>query len=421
MRLRLLAHPAFTGAVALLAVNDHVLKGRGPGLVTGKLSDVAGLFVVATVLALTSGRPRLGTCAAGLGFAAIKLARPAAVLAAPLLGGITRQDRTDLVALLALVPAHHFAARAAPARRERSMASVAVALVAVGAAASAVGATSCLAPPSVSAFVVGDDGMVFARIDGESTGAGGTTPAPTWAASSDGGRSWTLAVGPPPGAAVPSTLACTSTSGCFRVDGEQVEQAATPRARFATVFAFGDDQMDRMRRRAEAGCTRSTAGMFTAVAVVARPDGEHVIVAMGAQGALHRAPDGRWSRVAVRDRRPISLTGPVWLAWLGILAPVALFVLSPVPILVTRRGSSARRGAMGTTLAAAGAGALVVVSVFLVLVGVDYAVRGVAIAAVATLTFVLSVVVARTSGRVAPPPPPPGPPPPPPGAADRVG
>ena len=41
-----LTHPAFTGAVALLAVNDHVLKPLVGGWLTGKLSDVAGVFVV---------------------------------------------------------------------------------------------------------------------------------------------------------------------------------------------------------------------------------------------------------------------------------------------------------------------------------------------------------------------------------------
>ncbi len=42
-----LVHPAPLVAATVLAVNDHVLKGSGllPGFVTGKLSDVAGLFV----------------------------------------------------------------------------------------------------------------------------------------------------------------------------------------------------------------------------------------------------------------------------------------------------------------------------------------------------------------------------------------
>ena len=38
-----LLHPIALGAVALLLLNDHVLKAAAPGWVTGKLSDVAGL------------------------------------------------------------------------------------------------------------------------------------------------------------------------------------------------------------------------------------------------------------------------------------------------------------------------------------------------------------------------------------------
>jgi hypothetical protein len=36
-------HPVVIAAVAVLIANDHVLKDRWPGMVTGKLSDVAGL------------------------------------------------------------------------------------------------------------------------------------------------------------------------------------------------------------------------------------------------------------------------------------------------------------------------------------------------------------------------------------------
>jgi hypothetical protein len=39
----LLLHPASLLAVGILALNDHVLKAAAPGLVTGKLSDLAGL------------------------------------------------------------------------------------------------------------------------------------------------------------------------------------------------------------------------------------------------------------------------------------------------------------------------------------------------------------------------------------------
>ena len=74
-------------AVMLLLVNDHVLKGATPGLLTGKLSDLAGLIVLPLVLMAglevllhVLRRPLPGRRAAfvivigvGLGFAAAKL------------------------------------------------------------------------------------------------------------------------------------------------------------------------------------------------------------------------------------------------------------------------------------------------------------------------------------------------------------
>lgn len=122
-RLELLAHPWVVGSIALLAVNDHVLKGwpvgaSGPlagtmALATGTLSDLAGVAMAALVLGLVSGRRTRSVVAAGVGFAALKLSPTVAHLAAPLLGGAsTRQDATDLLALVVLVPVHRFLARA---------------------------------------------------------------------------------------------------------------------------------------------------------------------------------------------------------------------------------------------------------------------------------------------------------------------
>ncbi len=113
-----LTSPLPLAAVALLAANDHVLKRTWPGLLTGKLSDVAGCFVlplfVSAVLAVaTSWAPRrrlaLGAGATILFFAALKLSPAVAasvagaldVLWAPLGrgGGRIAADPTDLVAL----------------------------------------------------------------------------------------------------------------------------------------------------------------------------------------------------------------------------------------------------------------------------------------------------------------------------------
>ena len=47
----LLLHPIAVLSVAVLVINDHVLKGLAPGLLTGKLSDLAGLLFFPLLLA----------------------------------------------------------------------------------------------------------------------------------------------------------------------------------------------------------------------------------------------------------------------------------------------------------------------------------------------------------------------------------
>lgn len=55
-------HPVAAVAVLVLLVNDHVIKDRWPGFVTGKLSDLAGLlfFPVLVVAVLDLCRNRVG-------------------------------------------------------------------------------------------------------------------------------------------------------------------------------------------------------------------------------------------------------------------------------------------------------------------------------------------------------------------------
>ncbi|MCX4247902.1 hypothetical protein [Paraliomyxa miuraensis] len=111
---RALLHPLWLGSLAVLVLNDHVLKGASllPSVVTGKLSDVAGL-VVAPVLLAALCRVRsmrglwLAHAAVGVVFSAIQLSAAAAggwSAAMASIGfpwAITR-DPTDLLALPAL-------------------------------------------------------------------------------------------------------------------------------------------------------------------------------------------------------------------------------------------------------------------------------------------------------------------------------
>ncbi len=50
--MRRLSHPIALGALALWIVNDQILKSHWPGIVTGKLSDIAGMIVAPLVLAV---------------------------------------------------------------------------------------------------------------------------------------------------------------------------------------------------------------------------------------------------------------------------------------------------------------------------------------------------------------------------------
>ena len=114
-----LARPAPIVAALVLALNDHVLKGGGvvPGWLTGKLSDVSGLFV-ATILAVTVARAvvraatgrqvaRDGWLAASvaiaiaLAFCALKLST-AFNTAVERAWGVNRLDASDLWTLPAI-------------------------------------------------------------------------------------------------------------------------------------------------------------------------------------------------------------------------------------------------------------------------------------------------------------------------------
>lgn len=112
--LRALLHPAWLGALAVLGLNDHLLKGAGllPGALTGKLSDIAGMLVAPVLLAALLGvRSRRGLLlchvAVGLVFSLINLSPACADAWSWLMGlvGFPWQitvDASDLLALPAL-------------------------------------------------------------------------------------------------------------------------------------------------------------------------------------------------------------------------------------------------------------------------------------------------------------------------------
>ncbi len=418
-RTQRLTHPAVVGAVAILALNDHVLKARGPNPITGKLSDVAGVFVVAVVAAVLVGphhrrRAALAVGVTGLGFAALKLVPAVALAAAPVLGGVTATDPTDLVALAVLYPALQLVRSQrtplgpalGPVRSQRTGApQILAATLALTAGTFSVTATSCLEAERVTGFALVPDGVVAGVGDPLSHGA----PEDGYL-STDGGETWT-AYQPPGNAVAPAlvqrTEICLDDARCFRVvDNDRVEEQDGPNGTWHTAFAFTDEQIRRMELRSDSCSGRGDpAQMFafltpTGPTSPSDPNRPTVLVAMGSQGVLRLDPDdpdgNRWDRLPVGSAEPLSLRGPAWLADLSKL-PILFLLITPALYLVHRRRRPRRQRivlAVVATVVAAVIG-LATLGVLIVTLGTaDYAVFGTSVAVLSTAAFLFSLAVA---------------------------
>ncbi len=448
----------------LLVVNDRILKPWAGGLtgaldapadrLTGKLSDVAGVLLVALLTGVLTGRSRASLIAVGLAFTALKLSPTVADLAAPLLGGTTRTDPTDLLALLALPLAGRVlrsatgatdptpAAGDAPAGpsqvasvARRTPAPVLTALVLV-LTVPAVTATSCNEPVPLDTIGVGADGALYARIGSplspEARGALDPRPGgsrPERSVDHGGGarserrpdlpaRSLLRRLGPQrrrgphldgaAGAAAgrdrhprrsPGRGGLPDAGPCYRVttDGEGrglVEEGGD--GRWTPSFAHSDEEWERMELRANDCSGTATEGDgFRSVTVVE----DTVLVAMGSQGVLRREPGGGWERIAVGGTEPIRTDGPTWFATL-VQAPLVLAVAGVgLLFLALLRGRSGWRAMAAGGLAVIGAGFLMAVAAWLDLNATDYATLGPGIALAAIAVFVVSLLLALVPGR----------------------
>lgn len=391
----MLAHPAFTGCVALLAVNDHLLKQAWPGWFTGKLSDFAGVAVVAVLTATVVGRIRPALALAALGFAAIKLSPVGAALAAPVLGGVTRQDPTDLVALVVLWPVDVFLRRLEIPHGPsygRALLGAAGACVAV----TSIAATSCSEPHVVQTFYVSGE-SVYAEIPRD-PGADGTPLRDVrWAVSRDGGETWATSGGPDLARPAGGAEVCVPDGPCYRVvRGARVEERA--RGEWTTAFRFTEEETRRLHLR-NRDCGQVTPGrdLYRSVAALEVDGVDHVVVAMGTQGVLHRSRDGAWERVAVLDLEPTPLWGASALFSLR-WAPLVLVGLAPLLMIAGLWSRRVREAAhFAIAFVVGGAAVLFWSGVALFLLGpiADYAILGPLLVAASLLVVVMSVVAYR--------------------------
>ncbi len=176
--------PWFLACCVVLLLNDHWWKPAAPSPLTGKLSDLVGPVVVGVPMAVLLGR-RTGLLLTGVAFLALKTLPGVAELAAPVLGGVTQRDPTDLVGLISvalvwLALGHTPDARSRGEQRRRVAGGLALLTPWVGLTVAVVGTSATSACPPTSAVdrvMVVDGALYAASYD-------------VWARSDDLGATW---------------------------------------------------------------------------------------------------------------------------------------------------------------------------------------------------------------------------------------
>lgn len=304
-----LRRPAALAALGLLLTNDHLLKGRWPGPLTGKLSDLAWPLVAVPVvgLLLAPAGGRLGrrrwalvaTLAPALPFVAVNLFPAAADATASLLSAVVGSsvvtvDPTDLVALPAfLLPLRWLRQLPIPAPRPPGTVS-AVQLSILGLAALGTAATSCYDDrPRVQRLGLDGDGHLIAWVS--SDGSPGSV-----ARSLDAGETW-HEIADVPGADEPAgpsadevdrlfgeqsrSEAC-GPDACYRPLRDAVERRSGDRTE---TLSLSDPRRDIPRRRQLGShvCASGDLPRSTDVEVVTAPSGgERAVIGRGLEGVV---------------------------------------------------------------------------------------------------------------------------------------
>ncbi|MFD6612517.1 hypothetical protein ACFWD1_26955 [Micromonospora chalcea] len=337
-----LGHPVTVLALVVLVLNDHVLKAARPGLVTGKLSDVAGLVLapplVAVLVTLVVPRLRsrvvvgLALGSVGVGFAAVKASGYAAAVASELWSAasgpsLVRADLTDLLTMPALAVAAWVWGRA---RRDpvgrRAVRAVRL-LVLLPAATIAVAATGPVRyPDAVTTTVIG--GRLAAGATDTPADAAGGVPW-LWRISDDAGVTWRDAAEAEESALYrrPDRMAGADDAVCstappqrcyrLRPGAIRVEESDDAGRTWRLSWQVTDEQRELLRARyPDSGPNgERVAGQDLTVLDVA--GGRHVVlVANGRDGFAVRDADGGWRRIGFAGGRWDAEPPP-----LGVISP----------------------------------------------------------------------------------------------------
>ena len=309
-RAHVLTSPVFLSALLVLVLNDHVFKTAWPSAITGKLSDFAGVAMVAIALSVLAGR-RVAVATTAVAFTALKAVPGVNHLAAPALGGVTLTDRTDLIALTTLGPVYWWLSRAETSDTPRQGVRTSPALVVPAFAAAVLATTATSAPVP--------EGVVRLAHDGETLYAGigvdygsERDPVDMWAASDDRGRSWSAVTAPPPpGATMSADEACNDEGTCWSVRADTHLARCEPGRACQPIYSVDDIPLDRPGGVADE--------QFQSVIVVPGPDGTDVVVVTLGTNGIAISQDG-----TSFDQQAVLKFGhrppPTWIPWAAMLA-----------------------------------------------------------------------------------------------------
>ncbi|MGC5383030.1 hypothetical protein ACPXCJ_00900 [Micromonospora chalcea] len=376
-----LGHPGTVLSLIVLVLNDHVFKAAFPGLVTGKLSDVAGLVLapplVAVLVTLAVPRFRSRSVAGfalalvGLGFAVVKVDEQAAAAASQMWSVVSgpsliRADPTDLLTLPALAVAAWTWRRARRDAVGHRAARLVRLVVLLPAALVAVAATSPIERPDAVATKVVDGRLAAGAATGPMSAEEGI---PTWwRISDDAGVTWRDPVDAEQDALwkrVPTRIGpdhpvCVAATPqrCYRVASGRirVEESDDAGRTWRLSWEIPEKQRELLKARYEEAGPDGKRITGQDLAVLDVPGGGHVVLVANARdGFALRDVAGRWQRIGFPGGRWEGEPPP-----LGMISPgdryddtVRALLLVPalvVLVLLVARTRAARASGHGSSL-----------------------------------------------------------------------
>jgi len=332
--LRALSHPLTLLSISVLLLNDHLLKAASPNVLTGKLSDFAGLFffpfLLIALLSLPLERFRLqprhiaalafgGTA---IGFSLIKTTFWANIL---MVSGMEKllglpvqiiQDPTDLIALVVLWPAWLLWKRMEQLQSRQSAGKLAYFIMGLASIASVASAV-CHYSYNIERLVSHGNDIYAASRE--------IYAAPkeyVFVRSQDGGQSWdplSSSEDLPPQVLktfeqdldLPKVLcAPENPQMCYRVAGKEMVEASNDGGEsWQIVWEIPAGRRQYMQRVKNLPGPPNCGSVLNIgphdIAILAYGNTHIAVVAMGTQGVVVRSPDGIWQRFSVINATPI--------------------------------------------------------------------------------------------------------------------